>query len=79
MAPDVAYDRHKLSRYYRTLGVRRDATQEEIKAAFRKAALLAHPDTSSGGEAETFRRVHAAYGVLRDEAKRRRYDQGVPV
>lgn len=62
--------------YYSTLGVSRQASQDEIKKAFRKQALTYHPDRNSAPEAEKkFKAVNEAYGVLSDPARRARYDQ----
>lgn len=58
---------------YETLGVSRDASGEEIKRAYRRAAREHHPDT--GGDAETFKRLTHAYQVLSDPEKRARYDR----
>lgn len=58
--------------HYDTLGIKTNATQEEVKVAFRKAAHLHHPD--KGGDAEKFKEASAAYAVLQDPAKRRSYD-----
>jgi molecular chaperone DnaJ len=62
--------------HYQTLGVSRDATQEEIKKAYRRLARELHPDAnSSDPEAEErFKSVSHAYQVLSDPEKRRRYD-----
>lgn len=61
--------------YYKTLGVTRDATAEEIKKAYRKLARKYHPDVAQGDEAEAqFKRVTEAYEVLGEEDKRQRYD-----
>ena len=63
--------------YYQTLGVSEDASQEDIKRAFRKLAFKYHPDTNPGNEkqaAERFKEINEAYGVLGDESKRRQYD-----
>lgn len=62
--------------YYRALGVGRDATAEELKAAFRERAKLWHPD-HGGPEAdeERFRHLVEAYEVLRDPLRRRAYDE----
>ena len=59
--------------YYKTLGVSRDATADEIKKAFRKKARTAHPD--AGGNEEEFKQINEAYEVLGDEKKRQLYDQ----
>ena len=59
--------------YYDVLGVSRDASQDEIKRAFRKLAAKYHPD--AGGDEEKFKEVSEAYTTLSDEAKRKEYDQ----
>ncbi len=62
---------------YQTLQVSPEASQEEVKRAYRRIALLCHPDRnpSSGGEAEDrFKDANYAYSVLSDRHKRRRYD-----
>lgn len=61
--------------HYETLGVARDATQDEIRAAYRRAAKDAHPDRE-GGSTEHMQAVNAAYDVLGDEARRKAYDEG---
>lgn len=58
---------------YARLGVARGATEEEIKRAYKKAALVAHPDRPTGSK-ERFQAVNAAYTVLSDPAKRAEYD-----
>ena len=58
---------------YDILGVSRDATNEEIKAAFRSLAQKYHPD--KGGDEETFINIKLAYDVLSDPFKRQQYDQ----
>jgi curved DNA-binding protein len=60
--------------YYDTLGVKKDATTEEIKRAYRKLAHLHHPDKEGGNESK-FKEINEAYQVLSDERKRAQYDQ----
>ena len=62
--------------YYRALGVRRTATADEIRAAFRSRAMAAHPDRAGATTAdnEAFRLVREAYEVLRDPRQRMAYD-----
>ena len=63
--------------YYKILGVDKNATQEEIKSAFRKQAKKYHPDLNKDNpEAQDkFKQVGEAYSVLSDENKRKMYDQ----
>ena len=63
--------------YYEVLGVEKSAGADEIKKAYRKAAMKYHPDRNPGDkEAEAkFKEVGEAYEVLSDEGKRQRYDQ----
>lgn len=58
--------------HYSVLGIAKTATALEIKKAYRKAVLKAHPD--KGGSSDLFRKVQRAYEVLRDTEKRARYD-----
>ncbi len=62
--------------YYEIMGVDRDATQDEIKRAYRKLARKYHPDVSKEADAEQkFKQVGEAYEVLKDPEKRVAYDQ----
>ena len=63
--------------YYKTLGVDKNATQDEIKSAFRKQAKKYHPDLNKDNPdaAAKFKEVGEAYSVLSDENKRKMYDQ----
>ena len=62
--------------YYDVLGVGRNASDDEIKGAFRKLARQYHPDVNKEPDAEEkFKEVNEAYGVLSDREKRARYDR----
>lgn len=61
--------------YYEILGVKRSASDAEIKSAFRKLARKYHPDVNKTKEAESkFKDINEAYEVLSDKQKRQRYD-----
>lgn len=63
--------------YYEVLGIKRDATQTEIKAAYRKKALQHHPDKNQEDPAaeDKFKEAAEAYEILGNEQKKARYDQ----
>lgn len=66
----------KFEDYYKTLGVPRDASADDIKRAYRKLAHKYHPDRNQDPEAATtFSKVSEAYEVLRDPDKRSKYDR----
>lgn len=60
--------------YYDTLGVKKDASKDEIKKAFRKLAHEHHPD-KKGGDAAKFKEASEAYSTLSDDSKRAQYDR----
>ncbi|KAG0058555.1 hypothetical protein BGZ90_004897 [Linnemannia elongata] len=67
--------------YYKVLGVGKDAGESEIKKAYRKQALIYHPDKNDGdptAEAK-FKDVGEAYAVLSDPTKKHRYDSGMDI
>lgn len=69
--------------YYKILGVDKNASEDEIKKAYRKRALMHHPDRHSGASAEVqkeeekkFKEVGEAFTILSDPKKKARYDSG---
>jgi curved DNA-binding protein len=66
----------KFKDYYEVFGVPRDATQDDIKRAYRKLARKYHPDVSKDADADVrFKELGEAYAVLKDPEKRAAYDQ----
>lgn len=63
--------------YYEVLGVNRNASQEDIKKAYRNLSKKYHPD-KNGGDDSKFKEINEAYDILRDEEKRRQYDNPNP-
>jgi curved DNA-binding protein len=62
--------------YYNVLGVQKNASEEEIKKAYRKLAMKYHPDHTKGDKSaeEKFKKISEAYAVLSDKEKRKEYD-----
>lgn len=60
--------------HYEILGVSKDASEDEVKKAYRKLAHKYHPDKQGGNE-EKFKEINAAYQILSDKQKRAQYDQ----
>lgn len=68
----------KAKDYYKILGVPRNASEQDIKKAYRKLAMQYHPDRNPGKEEwanEKFKEINEAYGVLGDAEKRGQYDR----
>src|SRR5262245_5521979 len=67
--------------YYAILGVSKEATEDEIRSAYRRQALTWHPDRRPGDAkaAERFREISEAYAVLITPARRREYDDAARV
>tara|TARA_B100000900_G_scaffold272951_1_gene233177 strand:- start:6488 stop:7321 length:834 start_codon:yes stop_codon:yes gene_type:complete len=60
--------------YYNVLGVDRNASEEQLKKAYKKASMQHHPDRNGGSE-EKFKQINEAYSALKDPEKRQMYDQ----
>lgn len=71
--------KNEMDDYYKTLGVKRDASAAELKKAYRKMAQKHHPDLAEEGKKEKakaeFQKIQQAYDVLKDPEKRQLYDQ----
>jgi molecular chaperone DnaJ len=63
--------------YYEVLGISKDASEDDIKRAYRKMSRKYHPDIAGAEFEEKFKEVNSAYEVLSDSQKRQMYDQGV--
>ena len=63
--------------FYQVLGVNRDASDSEIKKAYRKLAVQFHPDKNPGNKEaeEKFKEISASFDILKDPEKRSKYDQ----
>ncbi|KAJ0181746.1 hypothetical protein K1T71_002468 [Dendrolimus kikuchii] len=79
----IALKKSKRKDYYKILGVEKTASEDDIKKAYRKRALVHHPDRHAGAadaerreQERRFKEVGEAYGVLSDPRKRARYDHG---
>ncbi|XP_053607541.1 dnaJ homolog subfamily C member 7 [Plodia interpunctella] len=79
----MALKRSKRKDYYKILGVEKTASEDDIKKAYRKRALVHHPDRHAGApdserreQERRFKEVGEAYGILSDPKKRARYDHG---
>lgn len=79
----LALKKSKCKDYYKVLGIPKDATVDDIKKAYRKRALLHHPDRHSSAPEDTkreqekkFKELGEAYNILSDPKKRMRYDEG---
>ncbi|GAA5880179.1 hypothetical protein JCM16303_001241 [Sporobolomyces ruberrimus] len=65
----------KMKDHYKILGVHTEATEKEIKVAYRKASLIHHPD--KGGSDEKFQEIGESYAILSDPERRRKFDMGI--
>ena len=63
--------------HYEVLGISRDASTSQVRAAFRRLARAHHPDTSASGSAESLAPINEAWRVLGDPALRRAYDRSL--
>lgn len=79
----MALKKSKRKDYYKILGVERQASEDEIKKAYRKRALIHHPDRHANAtdaekkeQEKKFKELGEAYSVLSDQKKKARYDSG---
>jgi tetratricopeptide (TPR) repeat protein len=75
---EIELKKSKRKDYYKILGVEKDAGDGEIKKAYRKLAIIHHPDKNQGNQEaeERFKDIQEAYETLSDPQKRQRYDSG---
>lgn len=64
--------------YYEILGITKDATENEIKAQYRKLSKMHHPDVNKTGKDDKFKEISSAYSVLSDSTQKQEYDQRSP-
>ena len=63
--------------YYNVLGVERNASETDLKKAYKKLSMQHHPDRN-GGSDEKFKQINEAYSTLKDPQKRQQYDNPQP-
>lgn len=75
---ELELKKSKRKDYYKILGIEKDATEQEVKKAYRKLAIIHHPDKNPGDDeaAERFKEIQEAHETLSDSQKRARYDSG---
>ncbi|KAF2824832.1 TPR-like protein [Ophiobolus disseminans] len=75
---ELELKKSKRKDYYKILGLEKDCTEQEIKKAYRKLAIVHHPDKNPGDEeaADRFKEIQEAHETLSDSQKRARYDSG---
>jgi DnaJ family protein C protein 7 len=75
---ELEQKKSKRKDYYKILGLEKDCTEQEIKKAYRKLAIVHHPDKNPGDEdaADRFKEIQEAHETLSDSQKRARYDSG---
>jgi DnaJ family protein C protein 7 len=75
---EMELKKSKRKDYYKILGLEKDCTEQEIKKAYRKLAIVHHPDKNPGDEeaADRFKEIQEAHETLSDSQKRARYDSG---